>query len=439
MFKRIYNHKVTKIFIAVLYAVLFAYGYREFLYGAYEYAGFSIINERLDNSNFEFYTFLVAVLPVIFHNGIKQISSFISVFIYYILYIPIVITFFYNMEGEESYVMFLQFLFMISMSFLFLADRVKVSRSFILPANINPFKIILVLTWISTAYIAFIYRDSLKFSSYEDVYLQRAATQELGRNIFTAYLGAWLANVFIPISATYGLFSKKKIYFFSAVLGSLIIYMSTADKQILLFPFLIFGIYKLLMRSSLKNSFSTIGLGLIFLMIITLLSGLSIFSALLWMRTLGNGGMLTNYYHKFFSEHQQTYYSHINIVNTITQGYPYGNYSLGQVIGKEYWSDDLNANANFWATDGFAAIGDAGILVSAFILFCIFIVFNKISVYYNKIFLICILIPFLGTLMNTSLFTSLVTGGGFLIFLFLSLKNTIQNPYINENINDNRS
>ena len=193
------------------------------------------------------------------------------------------------------------------------------------------------------------------------------------------------------------------------------------------------------MKSSLKNSFSTIGLGLIFLMIITLLSGLSIFSALLWMRTLGNGGMLTNYYHKFFSEHQQTYYSHINVVNTITQGYPYGNYSLGQIIGREYWSDDLNANANFWATDGFAAIGDAGILVSAFILFCIFLVFNKISVYYNKIFLICILIPFLGTLMNTSLFTSLVTGGGFLIFLFLSLKNTIQNPYINENINDNRS
>ncbi|SDQ73554.1 hypothetical protein SAMN05421664_2383 [Chryseobacterium soldanellicola] len=438
MFKRIYNKKIAKIIIAIIYSFLFAYGYREFLYGAYLYAGFDIIDTRLTHPELELYTFILAVLPVTLHSGIKQISSFISIFIYYILYVPIIITFFYNKEGSISYVMFLQFLFMLSMSLLFVADRVKISGSFVLPSNIKPFKVILVLTWLCTAYIAFVYRGSLNFASYEDVYIQRSATQQLGQDVFTAYCGAWLANVFIPICATYGLFAKKRIYFFSAILGSTIIYMSTADKQILLFPFIIFGIYKLLIKSSLKNSFSTIGLGLISLMTITLITGLSIFSALFWMRILGNGGLLTNYYHKFFTDHPNTHYSHINVINAITHGYPYGESSIGQVVGKEYWSDEMNANANFWATDGIAAIGDGGILLSAFILFCIFIIFNKISLYYNKIFLICILIPFLGTLMNTSLFTSLVTGGGFLVFLFLSLENTVKNTYINENSNNHR-
>lgn len=438
MLKRIYRSKVTKFIIAFLYALLFSYGYKIFLYEIYMYAGFDIVEGRLDDSGFETFTILVSVLPVMFHNGVKQISSFISIFIYFILYVPIVITFYYNTRGSDSYIMFLQIQFMISMSILFLADRVKVSGSLVLPSNINPFKVILVLTWLTTLYIAFIYRGSLKFSSYEDVYIQRSATMELGKNVFTGYFGAFLANVFIPICATYGLFSKKRIYLISAFTGSLIIYMSTADKQILLFPFMIVGVYKLLVKSSLKNSFLSIGLGLIGIMSITLATGISIFSALFWMRTLGNGGMLTTYYHKFFNEHPNTHFSHINVVNAITNGYPYGEKSLGQVIGGEYWSEELNANANFWATDGFAAMGDMGIIFSGLILFVIFVIFNKISLYYNKLFLICILIPFLGTMMNTSLFTSLVTGGGFLIFLFLSLKNTTKNSYINENSNNYR-
>lgn len=437
MLKRIYQKKYFKILLAIFYSYLFYYGYQDFLYGAYEYMGFEIGQNRLQDTSFILYTFSVAVVPVCFHSGIRRISSFLCIFIYLILYVPIIFTFFFKSDLNTSYVMYLQSLFLVGMCMLIYMDRIPVVRSFYLPASLDPMKIILVLTWLGTLYIGIKYRGSLKFSSYEDVYIQRAASVALGTDIFTAYFGAFLANVFIPISSAYGLFSKKKLYFISGLSGSLVFYMATADKAILLFPFIILVLYYFLRNKSLNNSFSAITLGFIGIMTVTLITGLSIFSALFWMRTIGNGGLLTSLYYDFFSDHPITYFSHINFVNAISQGYPYGNRSLGQVIAKHFFgADDANMNANFWATDGIASLGNIGILVSSFFLCIIFFLFNKATYGYNKLFLICIFIPYISSLLNQSLFSSLLTGGALLIMLILSFKSMVKNPYINENINN---
>jgi hypothetical protein len=68
-------------------------------------------------------------------------------------------------------------------------------------------------------------------------------------------------------------------------------------------------------------------------------------------------GQLNILYYDFFSKHTQTHYSHIGLFNIFIKSYPYEQ-PLGFVIGKYFYnSDELNANANFWATDGFAAWG----------------------------------------------------------------------------------
>src|SRR5690606_24851887 len=127
----------------------------------------------------------------------------------------------------------------------------------------------------------------------------------------------------------------------------------------------------------------------------------------------------------------------INVVNVLTNSYPYGDKSIGQVVGHTYWNES-NANANFWATDGIASLGEIGILVSSFVIFLLFILFNRISQVYNKTFLILVLVPYLNALLNMSLFTSLLTGGAFIIFFLLSFKSSVYNPYVNENINYSR-
>lgn len=439
MLKKFYKKKAFKVLLAIFYSYLFYFGYQDFLYGAYRYASFDIVEGRLQDSPFKLYTFIAAVTPVFFHSGIRKISSFLCIFIYLVLYVPIIFTFFFQREADTGYIMYIQFLFLIGMSMLILVDRISVKRSFYLPSGLDPLKVVLVLTWIGTLYIGYTYRGSLRFVSYEDVYIQRSATAAMGGDVFTAYFGAFLANVFIPMTSAYGLFSKKRIYFISGVTASLIFYMATADKAILLFPFMIFGIYYFLKDKSLDNTFSAITLGLSVIMVITLATGFSIFSALLWMRTIGNGGLLTSLYHEFFANHPITYFSHINFVNAVSHGYPYGTKSLGQVVGSQYFSAETNANANFWATDGIASLGNMGILVTSFLLCIIFYFFNKTTVGYNKLFLICILIPYISSLLNQSLFSSLLTGGALLIMLILSFKSIVKNPYINENSNNIRS
>lgn len=439
MFKRIFKKKIAAIAIALLYSIVFTYGYREFLYGGWQYAGFEIIEGRVEENYFRYFSILLAVVPMFFHNGIKQISSFISVFLYFILYVPIIITYYYNLDGSIFYVIFLQFLFAISMILLFIADRIRISNNMMLPSRINLFKVMLVLTWLISMYVAFIYRDSLNFASYEDVYIQRELTSNIGQDVFSAYLIAWLANVLVPFTATYGLFSKKYFYFYSSVVASLIIYMSSADKAILAFPFIILALFFIFRKINFKIIFTAVGSFLLVIMVGTLVYGWSLFSALFWMRTIGNGGLLAVYYHKFFQDHPNTYYTHINVINKISDAYPYGDLIIGQVVGRHYWSSDQNANANFWATDGIAALGDIGILVAGIFLFLTFLLFNKISQPFNKLFLICIFVPFTSSLLNQSLFSSLVTGGGFLTLLILSFKSTIQNPFINENTHNSRS
>ena len=436
MLKKIYNRKSFRMLLGLIYSYLFYYGYQDFLYEAYLYAGFNIIPSRLDDSFFFVYTFFIAVLPLSFHSGVKKISSFLCIFVYLILYVPVIFTFFFQREGSVEYIMYLQGFFCIGMSMLILVDRIPVSRKFYLPLSFDMLKIVLVLTWIGTLYIGYTYRGSLRFASYEDVYIQRSATAALGSDVFTAYFGAWLANVLIPICSAYGLFSGKKMYFISGAVSALIFYMATADKAILLFPYIILGLYYLLRNKELKNSFSAITIGISSIMIITLYTGFTIFSALFWMRTIGNGGLLTSLYHEYFEKNPVTYYTHINFVNALTKSYPYGDKSLGQVIGSQYYSNETNANANFWATDGIASLGDIGIIVSSLMLSFVFYLFNRVSVGYHKLFIVCILIPYISSLLNQSLFSSMFTGGALLIMLILSFKSMVKNPYINENINN---
>jgi hypothetical protein len=128
---------------------------------------------------------------------------------------------------------------------------------------------------------------------------------------------------------------------------------------------------------------------------------------------------------QFFQDHPYTYYSHINIVNAITHTYPYDD-SLGNVVGGNFWAVKMNANANLWATDGIAAAGVMGILFVNLILSYVLYILNYATANNNKLFVILLFLPFISMFLNTSIFTSLLSGGVFLSVLFLlNLKKNI--------------
>lgn len=421
------------LLLAIAFSIVYILGYIYFLFYHFEYAGFDLV-EKLDYLRIGV-SVIMASFPIIFFDRVKALSSFISIFIFLILYMPIILTFAISVEGKNFEIFEIQWPFVIGMVLFFLSDTflVKAKNTYVLKVDL--FKMVFYLTILSTLYMLLIYRNNLKLASFEDVYIQRFANADIGTDIFTRYISSWLANFMIPVCLAYGLIGKKHIYTIIGTASCIVIYMATAAKSVVLFPFIFVGFYILFSRNRIYEVYRILGITLLVIMIITLFFGFNVFSSLFWMRTVGNGGYMTVHYYNFFSTHPNTFYTHINIIKAITGAYPYGIYDIGQVVGKYYWTEDMSANANFWASDGIAAMGLIGVLFISVVFFITLRLINFITYKYNKLFLVLAFIPFLSSLLNMPLFSSLWTGGAIWMLVFLSLVNTRINPEVLTNNN----
>jgi len=443
MVSLISTESIKKYIYTIAYCIIYILCYIFYLNRYAEYAGFTLYNTDITNI---ILSVLIAVFPIAFYKKYKAISSFLSISIYIILYIPIIITFAIGSDMQMINIFGIQIVFLFCMVVLFYADRLVITKNFNFKCFSNKnilritLKVIIMITILSTLFVLYIYRSNLRFVSFKDIYALRAQNNKYGTGFIARYLSSWLSVVFVPICLAYGLVYKKTIYYLSGCFSSLIIYMATGSKGIILFPFLFLVCYFFLKRITKKNIYTKIVFFLcLFLLLLLLFPGFSkdvfIVKSLIMWRTIGNGGYLTKWYYEFFSKHPYTYYSHLNIVNVITGNYPY-DVPLGFVIGRENGKPKMNANANFWATDGIAALGIPGIILITFIVFLIFIFLNTISKKNNFIFTLLLMLPFLYSILNTSLFSSLLGGGGFLIIFFIILisNSEVTKQYENNNV-----
>lgn len=132
------------------------------------------------------------------------------------------------------------------------------------------------------------------------------------------------------------------------------------------------------------------------------------------LRTVCVAGWLSQFYLHFFSEHPFTHYSHINIVNALTNDYPY-DVPLGVAIAH----GTQNANANFFLTDGVAAWGLLGIFIIGFFFLLLLQFINAIAYRYDTKDLFVMFLPPLSYLLNASVFTTLLSNGLFILLFML--------------------
>ena len=428
MFK---NFKNKHVYIStILYLLTFYYAYTDFLSPSFDYIGF----EYNDKGFFEvLFAFLIVFIPCLFYKEGK-ISSFIAIFIYVLLYIPIIFCFTFIPKEITFNNYEVQFSIFIGMNLLFIVERFKIQNTIRLNSLLFSPRFILFLTFLFSGLIMVIFRDNLKIVSFEDVYdLRENSTKVSGNNIFIDYISLWMLNFFMPACYAYGILYKKKIYIIAGSLIAVVLYAAVAAKIAILFPLVYLFFAYLNRKDKLKNFYTLLVYSISGLIIfsITLLNifpknaNIFMLNSVLLARTVANGGMLTYWYFQFFQDHPYTYYSHINIVNAITHTYPYDD-SLGNVVGGNFWAVKMNANANLWATDGIAAAGVMGILFVNLILSYVLYILNYATANNNKLFVILLFLPFISMFLNTSIFTSLLSRGVFLSVLFLlNLKKNI--------------
>ena len=413
---------ISNLLAAGAYAATYAWSYIVFLHPNYESAGYDLFART---TVFWIATVIIALLPVLCYRGPRAVSSLIATLIYFVLYVPIVLTFAFASEQPLDQVIAIQLTFMLGMAMLFLADFVVVENPVRLEFEHDLSPVVVLITAAVTLYVLGVYRNNLGFSSFgEDLYEQRADNESLGAGLVMRYASSWLSTVFAPLCFAYGFVEKKRVYAIVGALACLVMYMAAANKISILLPFVSFAFY-LFARSRLPRFFPWFGVALCAITLGLVLTSdfnpvIFVASAVLLMRTIGNGGQLTVAYYDFFATHPQTGYSHVSGLGLFTHPYPYGDLGIGQVIGEFYWSPFMNANANFWATDGLAAAGLLGVVLISLVGAAVFAVMNSITADRSKIFVVICFMPFIVTLLNQSLFSSLWSGGAILMLVFFA-------------------
>lgn len=413
---------LTNAALALVFAGVYIACYVYFLNYWFEYLGFVL--QRRDASFFTV-SIAAAVLPILCYGGQRAASSAVSVFVYLLLYVPIVLTFTLASDRPLGEIALVQFALMGCMSALFLSDRVIVRTPVDLHLGINLAPWICVATVAATAYIVVIYRGHFRWASFgDDVYVQRFATESLGTGLVTRYLSSWLSSLLIPLCLAHGLSTRRRSYFVVGTVASVIVYMGSAAKIAILLPPVYLALFLVFSKGRIMSLFPLLagGLSAVLLLLLAIVrqgDGLVfVMSSLLMYRTIGNAGQLTLAYYEFFRIHPQTLYSHIHGWREISGAYPYGQRELGQVVGQFYWSPDMNANANFWATDGFAALGTPGLVFATGAAIVWLAIMNSVTRGYDRLFVVLCLLPFLVAILNTSLFSSIWSGGALFLSLF---------------------
>ena len=368
-----------------------------------------------------FLTYIVALFPIYFYSGLKQISSYFSIIIYIMCYVPIVVTLSYNNTDELGYntVLLHQVVLAFSMSFFFLVDKIKTIKSKRLILNI-PIFWFHVFTILTTLYLVYKFSGNMRFVGFEDIYDLRSENSQFSDPI-SQYLTMWATYLIYPIYFSLGLVKRQKMYLLIGILGHIMIYMISGAKASILMPVIIFLIYIVVTKIkylSFSQSLAFFVSSLSLLLFKVDVDSLFLFRSIFLMRTLSMPGYLFSNYLSFFSNHPYTQYSHIGIVNSFTNSYPYGDIPIGVVIG-DYDMTNANANANFWATDGVAAYGLMGIVIITITMIVFFIVVNNLLKDKKTIFSYLVFTGTILSLLNVSFFTTLLSSGLLLLVLFV--------------------
>lgn len=142
--------------------------------------------------------------------------------------------------------------------------------------------------------------------------------------------------------------------------------------------------------------------------------------AIVNMRTFSIPGLSIPQYFDFFSSHPLTFGSHVTGINWFIN-YPY-DIDIPRTIGYYYYGQrELTANATFWSQDGLAAFGTIGIVIVTFLAAFILWFLDSVTQGLQIRFVLTGLVGTILAFTNTSLFTTLLTGGLGLFLLVCAL------------------
>lgn len=407
---------------ALIYFVLLDYVYVEKL-RRWDYLGFSLGPSPTLSLLFSVAVMLVPI-PLM-RRKIQQASTFLIWCIYFFIYIPAVL-FPVRQWLSDDVPMLIGSL---CCSFLLILTLIRSPPAVIrIRVPVNTFWLgFWTIYLLLTGYCLTIFNGSFSLADLTNVYDQRALAGKLSEGNFVGYATGMLSGCLNPFLMSVGLLHKRPAYLVLGVAGQIFVYATFAMKSTLLSVVIILLLYLLCIRGG-RVRWRGVAIFSLTSILLPLTIGLFVnedasvlyenIAAIVYMRTYGMVGALTGTYYDFFLHNPQTYYSHINVVGAFV-AYPY-QASIGEVIGASM-GFEMNANANFFATDGIAAAGLIGLLLIGAIVGLSLRAMDALVPRENVAVLCGAVGPAVISLANSSFFTTLLTGGLILLILLCAL------------------
>jgi len=426
-----------RLILLVRYLMICAYGFMlvyvyEILHNWWDYFGFTYL---LNNTAAAYAACLIAALPSLLMpvraTNFLQFSSFV---VYLLVFVPSMLVPVMQFSVGVRHTVYLFTCTLVGASIFVLLCRLSVKPFRRISLDPSAFWIgFFVIYGAMTAITLRAYWGDLSFAGLDNanVYEQRVIGGEIGADALVRYSMLFLANALNPFLIAYGLKHNRYLAILG-IIGEMLMFSAAALRYMLLLPIFTIGIYYLADRKggigSIRFFGGVMAVAVLFLPLMFTydpnggLTGSLL--TLLYMRTLLISGMAFGVYDDFFSIFPHTYLSQSVFVRPFI-GYPYGDYSVGQVVGlyiaPTTGSNVLELNANFIATDAIASFGVGSIpLISAAAAILLWLIARAIPAGRERM-AAAALVGFLITISNTSMFTALLTGGGAIIAILLYL------------------
>ena len=413
----------TLIFIVACVEV-----YINYLSTAYARFGFSY---RPPSWDVLAYAFVAVLVPAfMLPRKIGRVTDFVYWILYFGLYISVVI--FPVLQGDLSRANQFRLVTSLFVSFTIIIAPIRLWHPIVAlvpkrtSINARSFWQLFFLAYaVLNVFVIVVFGSHLRLVGLEQIYEQRALAGDVEAQSFVGYATGILAGAFNPFLIALGLcLPRRKLLLAIGVVGQLVIFATAAAKLVLVSSAIAPLLYYLVVR---KGTLGNVGLifggGACGLWLVLNFVGadnliLQAIVSLTFMRAFCITGVAMAFYTMYFTVHPLTHYSHLVVMQNFIH-YPYPD-SVGEVIGRYMIPGSaLDANAGFWATDGMAALGFTGIVIAGVLFRLVFRLFDGL-VQRTDIKVACVaIVPLLMSVTNTSLFTSMLSGGGGVLLVLL--------------------
>ena len=368
-------------------------------------------------------------------------SHFVFWGFYLLIYIPTLVVGVFITNNAE-FKNLLVYVFFLIMSFLifFFQDHLKGVRIKRVNFNIYLFSLALLAGIISlAAWFISVHGLPTSLPAILEVYDLREPYKDILReqNTLQRMVPGLIQYVAAPFLIVTGILRRRWTYLIIGIGLSLLIYGIAGFKSAL-FVGCIAGIlpfYSKKLANGISSSMliGSLGIGIALLLMVSAIFEDNLLINLVIRRGILTPGLLSIYYHDFFSSNAFGFMANNRFFGLIPRllgaNYPYS-LSIPNQIGLVYFDNSLmSANANVWA-DAFANFGYWGILAFSVVLCIVLRLYDKIAVQTGLILPLSLLIGPTIALVNTGLFVSLISHGmiASLILLYLTPKRFLDQP-----------